>query len=74
LSGISLTLAVLLISGLYTGFFANQFFNRGSGWLRFIKGALIYPLSMLLIIAFIVVFSLTGLLLFPEETKNILNL
>jgi len=72
LTGISFALPVSILSALYMGFFAMDFFTRGAKWLRFIKGLLIFPFGILLIMLIIILLGFLGGLLFPDFFKNLL--
>jgi hypothetical protein len=70
ISGYSLAPFVSLISALYAGYFAMKFYEHGPGWLRFIKGVLIFPLTFLFIMLIVVAFVVLIELFFPDTAKS----
>ncbi len=74
ISGLSSAPVVTIVSALYTGYFAMNFYTHGHRLFRFVKGILIVPLTFLFILLILIIFIVVIELLLPDLAKSMLFL
>ena len=64
LTGLSFTFGVTLVSILYMGYFALDFFSINNRFVRILKGILIFPLGLIFLMVFIMIAAVFAALFF----------